>query len=413
MSATDTADVAVVGAGPAGAWAAVRLARSGARVVVFDHSHPREKPCGGGVTGRALQLVSGEVAIDRLPGVAAATASFAVAGARPATVSLASHGVGADSSLVIIDRRRFDAALLEAAEAAGARHVAARVLDVEVDESGCRLRTTSDSWRARVLVGADGANSLVRRRVSRPFTRGQLSIATGFFAHGPTSSEIAVEFEADPPGYIWSFPRRDHLAIGICAQADVSTSDRLRRRVARWTAEFGQARDARLQRYSWPIPSLAPGDWAQERPAGPRWALVGDAAGLVDPLTREGIFFALRSADLLASALCCAAPGALDRYAAALQREVVAELRHAARLKQGFFRGRFTRLLVDALRHSPAVARIMADLVAGRQPYATLKRRLLATLEVGLAWQLLKLEVRGRLARRGRVTPGPGRAVNA
>jgi flavin-dependent dehydrogenase len=131
----------------------------------------------------------------------------------------------------------------------------------------------------------------------------------------------------------------------------------------------------------------------------------------VDPLTREGIFFALRSADLLASALCGAAPGAMDRYAAALRREVIAELDRAARLKQGFFRGPFTRLLVDALGHSPAVSRIMADLVAGCQPYATLKRRLLATLEVGLAWQLLKLEVLGRLTRRARVTSGPARGA--
>jgi flavin-dependent dehydrogenase len=96
-------------------------------------------------------------------------------------------------------------------------------------------------------VGADGANSLVRRRVARPFGREQLSIATGFFAHGATSDEIVIELIADPPGYIWSFPRPDHLAIGICAQADAGlTVESLRARTAAWIRATRLAPEARL-----------------------------------------------------------------------------------------------------------------------------------------------------------------------
>src|SRR5207247_9649589 len=161
---------------------------------------------------------------------------------------------------------------------------------------GARIETGAGTRHADVVIGADGANSLVRRRVARPFARAQLSIATGFFADGVTSDEIVIELVSDPPGYLWSFPRPDHLAIGICAPAGSGIpAGSLRRTVAEWTERTGIARGATLRAYSWPIPSLARPDLEALAVAGPRWCLVGDAAGLVDPISREGIFFALAS----------------------------------------------------------------------------------------------------------------------
>src|SRR5206468_9993871 len=104
--------------------------------------------------------------------------------------------------------------------AAGASFTRARVADVTRDADAFQVHTDAGPMRAPRLIGADGANSLVRRRLARPFARADLSIATGYFAHGVTSNEILLELLADPPGYIWSFPRPDHLAVGICAQAD-------------------------------------------------------------------------------------------------------------------------------------------------------------------------------------------------
>jgi len=384
------ADVSIVGAGPAGAWAAYSLARRGARVTLIDPSHPREKPCGGGVTGRALALVAGAIDVAALPACVIRQARFTDGrSGEDAVVHLTHAGLSADTGLVVASRAEFDGLLLAAARGAGAKIINARVTAIVEQRDGLLIETTDGSHAAARVIGADGANSLVRRKLARPFRRDELSIATGYFAHGTTSEEIVVEIVDDPPGYLWSFPRPTHLAIGICAQADAGvTAETLRARTRSWIREHNLAPDARLQPYSWPIPSLAPDDLDAMAITGSRWALAGDAAGLVDPITREGIFFALQSGEWAADALASGAADPWRRYRERVRDEIGSELARAARLKAGFFRPRFTRLMIDALRHSAGIRAVMADLVAGRQSYARLKWRLARTFEAGLAVRL-------------------------
>jgi flavin-dependent dehydrogenase len=225
--------------------------------------------------------------------------------------------------------------------------------------------------------------------VAAPFRRDQLSIATGFFAHGGSSDEIVLDIVHNPAGYIWSFPRPDHLAIGICAQAGNGTTPAaLRARTRQWIDATSIGAGARLEQYAWPIPSLNSRDLLTLSPSGPGWLLVGDAAGLVDPVTREGIFFALESARLAAEALTSGDDPA-KRYRSSVRRHLASELARAARLKSGFFRPRFTRLLMRGLAGSDAIRHVMADLIAGTQGYRTLAWRLARTMEVGLAWEFL------------------------
>ncbi len=119
--------------------------------------------------------------------------------------------------------------------------------------------------------------------------------------------------------------------------------------------------------------------------------LVGDAAGLVDPLTREGIFFALKSAEL--AALAALEGSAPERtYEARIRDELHPELRRAALMARGFFQPGFMRLLLRALEESARIRAVMRDLIAGRQPYRGLGWRLLATGELGLAASVLHLK---------------------
>jgi menaquinone-9 beta-reductase len=378
-------DVAIVGAGPAGARAAWRLARAGARVVIFDGSHPREKPCGGGVTGRALDLVGDAVPTGGLAGVPVEGATFEHGGQ---TVSMAvDRDSGNRPRLTVLSRRVFDEALIGAAAAAGAQLLPAHVRRISADANGWIVASKDHSVQADWLLGADGPNSFVRRTVHRAFPREDLSLATGYYVHGCTASTIAIAFEDDPAGYLWSFPRPDHLAVGVCAQADQSSPAVLLPIVSGWITR--NAIDvARLERYSWPIPSLPVAALRREQPSGPRWMLLGDAGGMVDPVTREGIYFALASGDAAADSLHAGARAARG-YAQRIRDSIHPELIRAATLKDQFFNPRFTGLLIEALGSSAAVREVMTDLIAGAQPYRGLRRRLLRTRELRLAAKLL------------------------
>ncbi|HKY20720.1 MAG TPA: geranylgeranyl reductase family protein [Vicinamibacterales bacterium] len=385
--------ISIIGAGPAGALAAVRLARAGACVSLFDPTHPREKPCGGGLTGRALALVSDVIDIRALEAVVVRAATVESPSRTTAEVALNARGATADSSLIVVSRAAFDRALVDAAVLAGAHLITEKVTDVFSRGANMVVRTAHREHDAEYLLGADGVNSLVRRKLATPFTRAQLSIAAGFFVHGASASTIAIKSMAEQPGYLWSFPRHDHLAVGICTPAAHGvTSQELRAQSRSWIEENGLHHDSTLRPYAWPIPSVGFEDALCMTSSGPGWMLLGDAAGLVDPLTREGIYYALLSGQWAAEALAGgSALGATALYAERLRAELQPELARAARLSALFFSPRFSTLFVGALRESGAIREVFVDLVAGAQPYRGLGRRLLSTREWTLAGRAIRL----------------------
>jgi geranylgeranyl reductase family protein len=389
MSQGPRFDVAIVGGGPAGARAAWRLARAGARVAVFDGSHPREKPCGGGVTGRALELVRDAIDPAALAAVAIDSATFEHGGA---SVAMPLARRSSDPLLTVMARAVFDEALLRAATDAGAHLIAARVCNIRMEPRGWTIASRDVSVTADWLLGADGPNSFVRRQVLTAFPRQDLSIATGFYVHGCTSRTIDIAFEDEPAGYLWSFPRPDHLAVGVCAQADRSAPATLLPLASRWIGRHVSP-EARLEKYSWPIPSLTVDALRRERPSGPGWMLLGDAGGMVDPITREGIYFALASGDAAADSLTQDAD-ASDAYEQRIRGTIHRELARAATLKGMFFNPRFTRLLIEALRASDPIRDVMADLIGGVQPYHGLRRRLLRTFELKLLLRAISCQLR-------------------
>jgi geranylgeranyl reductase family protein len=387
--------IAIIGAGPAGATAAVHLARAGASVALFDPSHPREKPCGGGLTGRALALVNDIIDINDVPAVVVKSAT--VEGADSAAdVALIDRGVSPDTSLLVVSRAVFDRALAGAAIAAGARLVPEKVVDLCKDGHRVTIRTERREYEFEQVLGADGATSLVRRKLAQPFARAQLSVAAGFFVHGATASSIAVKTMSEQPGYLWSFPRPDHLAVGICAAAaHRATSGGLRTQSAAWIEQHGLHRGTCLEPYAWPIPSIGSQGRNEVTLGGAGWMLLGDAAGLVDPLTREGIYYALASGRWAADALAATTySAAASRYVDRVMSDIHPELARAAQLSRLFFSPSFSALLVRALDDSAGVREIFVDLVGGSQPYRGLRRRLLATREWALAARAIRMLLR-------------------
>ena len=359
--------VAVVGAGPGGALLGWHLARDGASVTIIDASHPREKPCGGALTARALDLLPPAPADDPLPARFVATCRFESGGARGVDVPLS-------RPVAVAARRALDAWILRRARAAGAEHLAERA--TEVDGTG-RVRTSTGAARGfDVIVGADGAGSLVRRTLLGPTPKERLVMAGGWFARG--TSPMLIRFVEELSGYLWLFPRPDHVGVGICAPlAAVPTRrmlDRLEHEVARSFPALLPDED-HGQRYAHVIPSPSADPASILEIAGSRWALVGDAAALADPITGEGIFFALRSATVLAETL--RETGSPAAYPARALEDFGRELNKAAALRTRFYSTGLAGRMIRYAGRSRVLRGVLADLVLGEQGYLSLKRRLL------------------------------------
>lgn len=333
-------------------------------MTVFDPSHPREKPCGGGLTGKGLALLPPGPDHDPLPAHFVGSCRFESGTGAAVDVTL-------DQPVAVVSRREFDGWLLRRALDEGVRHIAERVDRLE--EPG-RVRTRQGrEERFDVVVGADGAGSLVRRTLLRPLPKERLHVAAGWYA--PGACPMTVRFIPGLDGYLWLFPRRDHVAVGIsCPLAQVQTRallDRLHREVA--VSFPALAGGADLYAHTIPAPTADPGCILEI--AGETWALVGDAAALADPITGEGIYPALHSAEVLAATL--GEDGSPRRYPERLLEAYGRELLKAARLKSLFYAPGFSERMVQASARSRAIRRVLADLVLGQQGYLGLKRRLL------------------------------------
>ena len=178
---------------------------------------------------------------------------------------------------------------------------------------------------------------------------------------------------------------RISLSVGICGKLTQTTTAAMKRHLHAFLEEQGIPCQGRF--YSHVLPSPAAQTLRHRRVVGRNWALVGDAAAWVDPLTGEGLHYAMRSGELLAEALLAGAP---KSYPERVRAEFSADLEFATRIARRFYRGRFlggavTVRMIQFIQRSPAFRQLMRDLFAGAQNYRSLKRRLWAQLGITFA----------------------------
>ena len=296
-------DAIVVGAGPAGSATAIRLGREGARVLLVDKARfPRDKPCGGGLTGRAVR----ELPVDVTPVVEDVVRTFEVRlGYRKRFERLS-----AEPLVLMTQRRRLDAFLAEqAAEAAAIFRDGVTVEDVTIGPDGARLRVDGTTVQTQSLVGADGVNGSVARAAG---LGGGILYGIALEGNGPLHphqpGKATVELGVVPGGYGWVFPKAEHANYGVGGWA--AEGPRLRSHLRRLCAVHGVDANRLTDLHGRRLP-MRRTDAAARGPV----LLVGDAAGLVDPLSGDGIYEALLSARLAAEAILA---GRLDTYENAL-----------------------------------------------------------------------------------------------
>jgi len=363
--------IAVLGGGPAGGSAALALARGGAAVTLYLPERPGEKPCGGAVPEHVLPRVEGFDA-TALPVVAS-----------PSLRLEDGSGGRLDSALLgirIFRRHDLDQAIVAAARSAGAT-VEPRRAEALAPYGGLREgggvavtaggETRSYEW----VVGADGARGLSRRTAGL-LPQGE-SVGLGATLRGLTAARLVLSFPYLADSYSWIFPRPGGASVGI-AYSPEELGDAAARAV------LDEMLDRYLPpgwrglpgpRYRYPIPVYGP--WTVpgvRRALRQRLLLVGDAAALADPLTREGIRYGMLSGLWAAESLLAGAPW---RYPEKLAAELGDEMERADRARGLFFSGPVGRWMLPAARLHRGVRRVLADLLACRQSYLTLESRLL------------------------------------
>jgi geranylgeranyl reductase family protein len=307
MEAVERFDAIVVGAGPAGSTAAFRLSRAGARVLLLDRERfPRDKPCGGGLTYRAVR----QLPVGVEPVVEDTVHRFELGFRYGSRFERRSS----EPLVLMTQRRRLDAHLAEQAAAAGADfRDGTRATALELDETGGTVRFDGAAAAAPVVIGADGVNGLTARSLELAGGRSYGVALEGNVSHVHAREgyrgRAVVELGAVPGGYAWVFPKGDHVNVGVGGWE--SEGPRLREHLERACTEYGlpEERLESLRGYRLPMRS------AGARARRGRALLVGDAAGLVDPLSGDGIYEALVSSRLAAeSGLELLSGGSLEAY---------------------------------------------------------------------------------------------------
>ncbi len=380
-------DVAVIGAGPAGSAAALSALRTrpGSRVLLLDRADfPRDKACGDGIAPHALdelaRLGAADVLADRMP----------VRRLRLVSPSGMAAGATFQRPDVVVPRLLFDARLVEAAVARGAVLVRHTVRRLEVRPDRIVL---DGAIEALAVVGADGANGVVRRLLDLPRQDAStVAVAIRGYIPWETSDpeQVIVMDGRDWPAYAWRFDAGDgtaNVGFGMLLSSLRTLdhgADHLRERMVELLPEASGA--TRLRSHHLPLSTSRP-----VQPDG-RVLLAGDAASLVNPLTGEGIFYALLSGRLAgAAAVGPGDPG--SSYRRGLDRELGTHLSH-------------TTLLAKVTAHRRVLdAGVRA---AGRRPAA-----MDALIEVGLGRGLVTAPLVWALAKEAASSLRPSKRVTA
>jgi len=298
-------EVGIVGAGPAGSVCAKALGEAGVNVALFDPTHPREKPCGGFIDYRVIEEfnIPKELIENEVKWVLAERFGFKV------KLSL-------KPPAYLVSRKKFDYYLLQGAlENESLTFFEERVIGMVQDKNEWKLKTDRDKIvRVKTLIGADGCPSLVRKYVLGPIPKIFLATTLGYnfvcpseyvekaFAKNTVEAYYSRKY-VQGMGFIWIFPKKASVNIGI---GSIENGRKLRHSLDNFIASNPAGRrlkNLKGEFFSHLIPIIWDKKFYRLPCCGKNWALIGDAAGHVDPIGGVGIYYAMKGGALCASAI--------------------------------------------------------------------------------------------------------------
>jgi geranylgeranyl reductase family protein len=353
-------DILVVGAGPAGCAAGIPLARAGRRVLIVDKALPRDKLCGGLVTEKAVRLLSRRLGLELPAGlVAESSCGFEIFDGREFLNSAQSP-----ARLSFVCRDRFDAWLVDEARRAGCRVETGAFQGRRAGAALVDGRTVA----CGSLVGADGVFSAVGRAAGKVLPAKSLAVALQVDVPRAQCPPLAglhaarICFGYLRLGWGWAFPKGELLSIGLGGMP--GSREDIRAAFFRLLEDCGVAGARSLQLRGAKLPNEA----FLREPAAGRVFLCGDAAGFAEPLTGEGIHFALHSGVLCAESLLAEGDSAA-RYSAACRREIIPLFEQARWARGLLFREPFRSLAMRHFRKGAGSMQRFLRVLSGESDY--------------------------------------------
>lgn len=372
------ADIIVVGAGPAGSLAAYTLAAEGIKVILLEKNQfPRYKVCGGGLTHKILS----EIPFDLSSVIETTIHSFRFSSSYIHVFTRHSP----DPLIYCTMRSNLDDFLLKKAAGKGADvRMGQQVISFVQDDSGVTVTTRTSSFRARLLIGAEGASGIVARTAGLQDTI-EMGMAweAEVEAHPEDlerlSGTVYLDWGTIPGGYAWVFPKKDHFSIGVGGPASLSKGmmnyyENFVASISRDPADNSGSGIRFLEtrsKASWPIPIRTKRSLFH---AG-RVLVTGDAAGLGDPLTGEGIYYAVRSGKIAArtcSEYLSGAIKSLENYSERINSELMTELLEANRIKHIF--NAFPLKIHSFIKDNDLAWRAFGKILRGERWYADVRK---------------------------------------
>ncbi|ADL11978.1 geranylgeranyl reductase family protein [Acetohalobium arabaticum] len=358
-------DILIVGAGPAGAYTAYRLAQADLDVLLLEKEElPRYKPCGGGLTSKVFGIIP-EFNLDHVIEDKISTVVF-------------THNVEAPIKLDFIEpftymtmRDKFDYFLVQQAKEVGVKVIDnTPVVDIRCMSDRVRVCTTGSEYTAKYIIGADGARSLVAQQLG---LMDGVESAIAYEKEIKVSSQLLeaqrgimnLDYGIIHGGYSWIFPKVDHFSVGVGTFAEgVSLKKSLEDYLAK--GKIDDYKELKAKGHPLPVGG------SKRELTYKRAVLIGDAAGLVDPLSGEGIFYALKSADLASRILLdvIRRGKSLSRYTTLINQEILPEFRKAELIKKIFFK--FSDLLHKLFMKENWILKKLIQVIYGDDTYSNL-----------------------------------------
>jgi geranylgeranyl reductase family protein len=373
LSESESYDVLIVGMGPAGAVAACTLSQAGVSVLGLDkQTHPRYKVCGGGLSARIEHILGSEFKSVIEHTVHSVLLTYG--GKDPILIE------SSEPFAYMVMRDRFDHILLEKARRAGAQvRQSEQAVNVVESTDGVEVITDRGRYRTKVLIGADGANSVVaqclfpERRLRRMPTL-ESEVHIGRSPLYPGEGKALIDIGATRKGYAWIFPKKERLSIGLGGfDGRMSNPKRIFQRFIRDEPGMSHLNVPTPLGHPLPVYSASgSGTEIAQSLVKPRAVLVGDAGHFVDPLFGEGIYYAVRSGQMAADSILTffkdTRRGLMD-YQYAVSSEIYPEFHVAARIADIVYT--FPRLCHRLTSRYQDVMRLYFDVLRGRETYQT------------------------------------------